>query len=96
MIAPLAALLLVVVLGTIDSLRFEWVALGAALLVTAGGCLSKDEIYGAVEWRIIVMILGTLGLGLAMDRTGRRGLDLSRGQVGGRRPQCLGNPGEDQ
>ncbi len=66
----LLALALVVVLGAFDALPFEWVALGAALLVIGGGCLKKDEIYAAIEWRIIVMILGTLGLGIAMDRSG--------------------------
>lgn len=66
----LLALLLVIVLGTFNSIPFEWVALGGALLVVGGGCLRKNEIYEAVDWRIIVMILGTLGLGLAMDRTG--------------------------
>ncbi len=69
----LLALALVVVLGSFDRLPFEWVALGAALLVVFGGCLKKDEIYEAVDWRIIVMILGTLGLGMAMDRTGAAG-----------------------
>lgn len=66
----LTALAAVVVLGSIDFVPFEWVALGAALLVTLGGCLKKDEIYAAVDWPIIVMILGTLGLGVAMDKTG--------------------------
>lgn len=66
----LTALAAVVVLGSIDFIPFEWVALGAALLVTLGGCLKRDEIYAAVDWPIIVMILGTLGLGVAMDKTG--------------------------
>lgn len=65
----LLALAGVVVLGA-TPLPFEWVAMGAALLVVSGGCLSKDEIYDAVDWRIVTMILGTLGLGIAMDRTG--------------------------
>lgn len=66
----LLALVLVVVLGAIDRVPFEWVALGAALMVVLGGCLQREEIYQAIEWRVIVMILGTLGLGVAMDRTG--------------------------
>jgi di/tricarboxylate transporter len=66
----IAALALVVVMGAVDVLPFEWVALGAALLVVAGGCLKKDEIYQAVNWRIITMILGMLGLGAAMDISG--------------------------
>lgn len=66
----LLALVMVVVLGAIDRMPFEWVAFGAALLVVLGGCLKRDEIYQAIDWRIIVMILGTLGLGAAMDHSG--------------------------
>lgn len=66
----LLALVLVIVLGSIDRLPFEWVALGAALLVVLGGCLKREEIYEAIDWRIIVMIIGTLGLGAAMDISG--------------------------
>lgn len=66
----LAALLFVVVLGTIEILPFEWVAMGGALLVVFGGCLKKDEVYRAVEWKVICMILGTLGLGIALSRSG--------------------------
>jgi di/tricarboxylate transporter len=64
------ALLSVVILGAVEWLPFEWVALGGALLVTVGGCLKSEEIYRAVDWSIIGMILGTLGLGLALDRSG--------------------------
>ncbi len=65
------ALAMVVVVGTIAGERvpFEWVALGAALLVVLGGCLSKEEIYHAVEWKILVMKIGMLALGVAMART---------------------------
>lgn len=66
----LLALFAVLVLGSLDFLAFEWVALGAALLVCVGGCLDRGEIYQAVDWRIITMILGMLGLGTAMDETG--------------------------
>lgn len=65
------ALLLVVICGTIDNfIPFEWVTMGAALLVTMTGCLKSDEAHSAVDWNVITMILGTLGLGLAMDLTG--------------------------
>lgn len=64
------ALGLVVVCGAYDAVPFEWVAMGAALLVVLGGCLTKDEIYDAIEWRIITMIIGTIALGVAMDRSG--------------------------
>jgi di/tricarboxylate transporter len=64
------ALLLVVFVGAVDVLPFEWVALGAALLVVLGGCLKREEVYQAIDWRIIVMIIGMLGLGAAMDASG--------------------------
>jgi di/tricarboxylate transporter len=68
----LLGIAVVIVLGGLGDkvISFEWAALTAALLVVLGGCLRKDEIYHAVEWRIIVMILGTLAVGLALDRTG--------------------------
>ncbi len=67
----LLALALVMILGSRDNfIPFEWVALGAALLVVFGGCLESDEVYQAIDWRIIIMILGTLALGEALDRTG--------------------------
>lgn len=62
----------VIALGAMGEkvISFEWVALTAAMLVVLGGCLRKDEIYHAIDWRIIVMILGTLAVGLALDQTG--------------------------
>lgn len=68
----LLGIVAVIVLGALGEkvISFEWAALTAAMLVVLGGCLRKDEIYQAVEWRIIVMILGTLAVGLALDRTG--------------------------
>ena len=77
----LAALALVVGLGSVDVIPFQWVALGAALLVTLGRCLRGDEIYKAVEWQVITMILGTLALGVALDRTGAAAT-IVRGLVG--------------
>ncbi|MES2925070.1 MAG: SLC13 family permease [Verrucomicrobiota bacterium] len=67
----LLALAMVMILGSRDNfIPFEWVALGAALLVVLGGCLQADEVYQSIDWKIIIMILGTLALGEALDRTG--------------------------
>ncbi len=67
----LVALAMVMILGSRDNfIPFEWVALGAALLVVVGGCLESDEVYQCIDWRIIIMILGTLALGQALDQTG--------------------------
>jgi di/tricarboxylate transporter len=69
----LLALAMVMILGSRNFIPFEWVALGAALMVVLGGCLKSDEAYQAIDWKIILMIVGTLALGEALDRTGASG-----------------------
>jgi di/tricarboxylate transporter len=64
------ALVLVIVAGATEVVPFQWASLAAVLLVALGRCIEPDEIYQAVDWRIITMILGTLALGLALDKTG--------------------------
>jgi di/tricarboxylate transporter len=53
-----------------DTIRFEVLAIAAALLVVVTRCLDSDEAYQAIEWKIVFMIFGTLGLGIAMEQTG--------------------------
>lgn len=43
--------------------------LGAAAMVVAG-CLSGEEAYEAIDWRIIILLAGLLPLGVAMSETG--------------------------
>ena len=43
--------------------------LGAAAMVVAG-CLSGEEAYDAIDWRIIILLAGLLPLGVAMSETG--------------------------
>lgn len=43
--------------------------LGAAAMVVAG-CLSGEEAYDAIDWRIIILLAGLLPLGVAMSQTG--------------------------
>ncbi|NQU10142.1 SLC13 family permease [bacterium] len=46
------------------------VALIGALLLVLTGCLEMNEAYEAINWNIIVLIAGMLGLGLALEKTG--------------------------
>jgi di/tricarboxylate transporter len=46
------------------------VALAGALLLVITRCLDMDEAYTAVNWNIIMLIAGSLGLGLAMEKCG--------------------------
>lgn len=52
----------------------------AALFVT--GCLEPKDGYKSIEWSILFMIFGMLGLGLAMETTGAAAL-IANGMVSG-------------
>ncbi len=70
--APLALLILltVVLLATVGGLPIMLAAsLGAAFMIL-GRCLTVQEAYESVDWRIILLIAGTLPLGLAMENSG--------------------------
>ncbi len=63
------------------------IALGGALLLVLTRCLDMNEAYEAINWNIIMLIAGTLGLGLAIENTGGAGfiagmLDRAFGQMG--------------
>ncbi|APG27894.1 hypothetical protein A7E78_08635 [Syntrophotalea acetylenivorans] len=70
--APLALFILVMVilLAAFGGLPIMLAAsLGAAFMVLAR-CLTVQEAYESVDWRIILLIAGTLPLGLAMENSG--------------------------
>ena len=76
--APIAALALIgfLIVGSLkDSCGQELVprvvlALAAVLIVLLCRCIGRTEAYGAIEWRLIFMIFGMLGLGYALGATG--------------------------
>ena len=45
-------------------------ALIGAVLVVLTGCLAIREAYKAIEWEVLFLIYGMLGVGLAMEKTG--------------------------
>lgn len=70
--APVAGAIEIGVLATV---ALGWLPiyiaapLGATLMVLTG-CLSMNEAYKAIEWKAIILIVGMLGMGLAMQKTG--------------------------
>ncbi len=55
--------------GLIPALPVFGMAFGAALFCLFTGCLKPQEMYEAIEWKVIFMIMGMLGLGMGLERT---------------------------
>lgn len=68
--APLAILLLVGALVPPIALGVPLAvsAMGAALVMFVTGCVSRRAVRRAVDWNVIFLIVGTLPLGMALDR----------------------------
>ncbi len=70
----LAAIGLMMALATLNVLPIVALALIAASVVIGLGCLTADEAYAAIHWRILILIFGMLAIGRAMEKTGAAAL----------------------
>lgn len=76
--APIAigALLLFMLAGAlgghfgIPRIPIVQLALIGALIVLVTRCVQPQEAYRAIEWKVVFMIFGMLGLGMAIEKTG--------------------------
>ncbi|MDG2124062.1 MAG: SLC13 family permease [Verrucomicrobiales bacterium] len=70
--APVAigALALFMILGALNAFPLLALALMGVLLVTMTRTIDLNEAYEAIEWRVIFMIFGMLGLGRALEASG--------------------------
>ncbi|MEL7061943.1 MAG: SLC13 family permease, partial [Acidobacteriota bacterium] len=80
--APLVigVLIAVIVVSALDWLPISGAALIGAVVVLWAGVLTPTEGYASIEWSILMLIFGMLGLGLAMETSGAADL-LARGLV---------------
>ena len=60
----------VVVAAGFGLLSITSAAIIGAVLVILTGCLEIREAYKAIEWEVLFLIYGMLGIGLAMEKTG--------------------------
>jgi len=69
--APVAigAILAFIVLGAMGVDTVVLAMLGALATILCG-CLRPEEAYAAIEWRILFLIAGMLGIGVAMEESG--------------------------
>jgi di/tricarboxylate transporter len=70
--APIAigAVLLVMVLASLEILPIAGLALMAATAIVALRCLDPEEAYNSIRWNILMLIFGMLAVGVAMEKTG--------------------------
>ncbi len=73
---PVAALIFLGVIAAAASreLSIELAALFGAMAMVVTRCITLQQAYRAVDWRIVILIGGTLALGTAMDKTGTANL----------------------
>ena len=70
--APIAitVLALVVGLAALNIMPIAGVAIAGAVAVIITGCVKTEQAYESIEWRIMMIIFGTLSLSIAMENTG--------------------------
>ncbi len=72
----------VVVIAASGLLPIVVVAVAGALMMVMSRCISSDEAYGAIEWKVLFLLAGMLSLGAAMQKSGASAL-LAKGMIDG-------------
>ncbi len=60
----------VIATATFGIAPIEVAAVTGCVILLVAGVIKSKEAYGAVEWNLIFLIFGMLGMGLALERTG--------------------------
>ena len=70
--APFALVTMALVIGisAMGWAPISIMSLAGAVAMTLAGCLDAEDVYDAVDWRIIILMAGLLPLGVAMSETG--------------------------
>lgn len=66
----IAVLLAVIILSSFDVMPIAGLAFLGAITVVMTGCVSLEKAYKAIDWRILMLIFGMLGVGQALENTG--------------------------
>ncbi len=66
----IAAMSLVMILAGLEVMPIVVLAMIAAVVVVATGCVSTEEAYGSVQWSLLMLIFAMLAIGTAMQTSG--------------------------
>ncbi|NNU79476.1 SLC13 family permease [Halovulum dunhuangense] len=66
----IATILGVMVLAAVDAMPIAGLALIGAVIVMMTRCVDPEEAFDSIDWRILFMIFGMLGLSMGLDETG--------------------------
>lgn len=70
--APIAigVIIAVMLLAAFDIMPIAGLAIIGAVIVMITGCIEVDEAFNAIDWRILFLIFGMLGLSMGLENTG--------------------------
>jgi di/tricarboxylate transporter len=69
-LSALAIVAGVVLLAALEVFPIMAAAVAGAVLMVASGCISTEEAYQAMDWRVLMLLAGILPLGVALQKTG--------------------------
>ena len=73
-LAAIAILAAVIASSALNLVPIVVAALAGCALMVLSGCLKPEEVYPAVDWKVILMLGGLLPLGIALETTGAAAL----------------------
>lgn len=73
-----AWLAIAIMVGVVGVAFLEWLPIVASAILGCIGlvvfrCLEPDEVYEAIDWRVIILLAGVLPMGIALQNTGAAG-----------------------
>ncbi len=87
----IATIFAVMVLAALDVMPIAGLAVIGAVVVMVTGCVDPDDAFDAIDWRILFLIFGMLGLSMGLEQTGTARVIVEGvvGAVGGVGPLAI-------
>lgn len=70
----------IIAVASLNILPIMMAAIAGSMFLVVTGCISMEEAYVAIDWKIIFLLAGAISLGVAMDNSGAASL-ISNGLI---------------